>query len=342
MMVHRSPAPFRSTIASLVAMTTCLVAVLQPACGFTGAGSADAPPKAVGDGGEIQADAAVDADGSSPGLDMPAVCPADHAICNGACIDPKSDPTNCSQCGKSCAFNEGCKDGACFLLCPPGMTACGGACVDTGSDLANCGACGQACESLLLCSAGVCKSTCGSGLTRCTTGAAPICADLMNDPKYCGACGTACGATERCTAGKCTSYCAAGTVVGDVFAPKMVGCVGKVSFANRATLCAAGVAPCSVATYRTLRGTAAPHYNYWTNDVLYGAGDTSTCAVSPTMSGSFDSCSSTTPMRVCAAHTDAVGNQCNGIGCGYQAYSPNEYFGGCTGDNTAGTLCCPP
>jgi hypothetical protein len=143
-------------------------------------------------------------------------------------------------------------------------------------------------------------------------------------------------------ANKCTSFCAAGKVVGDVFAPKMVGCVGTVTFANRATLCAPGVSPCGVADYRSRRGANVPHYNYWTNDVLYGKGDTSTCAVSLTTNNNFTSCSSTTPMRVCAAHTDAVGNQCNGTGCGYEAYSPSEYFGGCSGDYTAGTLCCPP
>jgi len=264
-------------------------------------------------------------------------------MCGASCVDLTSDPSNCSQCGKSCAFNEGCKDGACFLLCAPGTTACGGKCVDLTSDLANCGACGAPCATLLVCSASVCMSTCASNLARCATGAGTaICADLTTDPKNCGTCGTVCGATERCTAGKCTSFCAAGVVVGDVFAPKMVGCVGKVSFASRATLCAPGVAPCGVADYRARRGTSVPHYNYWTNDVLYGAGDTYTCAVSPTAGGGYNSCSSTTPMRVCSAHTDAVGNQCNGIGCGYQAYSPNEYFGGCSGDNSAGTLCCPP
>lgn len=335
-MAPRSSALFGLAGTALVA----LLVALQPACGIdvigSGAetdGGAPGPGQATGAGIEA---------GSSPGLDKPAECPADHATCGDQCVDLQSDPANCSQCGKSCAFNQGCKLGACFLICPPGMTACGDTCVDLAVDPANCGACGTPCVTPLLCSAGTCKLSCTTGLNVCPSATGSVCADLTSDSKNCGQCGTTCAATERCTASKCTSFCATGTVVGDVFAPKMVGCVGKVTFANRATLCAPGVSPCGVADYRARRGSNVPHYNYWTNDVLYGKGDTSTCAVSPTTNDGFSSCSSTAPMRVCAARTDAVGNQCNGIGCGYQAYSPNEYFGGCSGNTTAGTLCCPP
>jgi len=333
-MAFRSSALLGLAGTSLVA----LLAALQPACGFDGTGSA---PSTDG-GAPGQASAAEAGSSSSPGLDKPAECPADHATCGDQCVDLPSDPANCSQCAKSCAFNQGCKQGACFLICPPGMTACGDTCVDLAVDPANCGKCGEPCTTPLLCSAGACKLSCTNDLTVCPGATGSVCADLTSDSKNCGLCGTTCAATERCSASKCTSFCAMSTVVGDVFAPKMVGCVGKVTFANRATLCAPGVTPCGVVDYRARRGANAPHYNYWTNDVLYGKGNTSTCAVSLTTANGYSSCSSTTPMRVCAAHTDAVGNQCNGIGCGYEAYSPNEYFGGCSGDNTAGTLCCPP
>jgi len=36
---------------------------------------------------------------------------------------------------------------------------------------------------------------------------------------------------------------------------------------------------------------------------------------------------------------DAEGNHCNWTNCGLNANSPNEYFGGCVGNATAGTLC---
>jgi hypothetical protein len=46
-------------------------------------------------------------------------------------------------------------------------------------------------------------------------------------------------------------------------------------------------------------------------------------------------------MRVCTASgTDAEGNVCNWENCGYGSTSPNQYFGGCEGNTTAGTLCC--
>lgn len=233
-MVLRLSAPLGVTAASVV---VCVVAVLQPACGFDAAGSA-APAAQASDSAGAP-DSGSGADASRPGLDMPAVCPADHAMCGANCVDLKSDPANCSQCGKGCAFNEGCNNGACFLLCAPGTTACGGKCVDLTSDLANCGKCDAPCATLLVCSSGVCTSTCAANLARCPTASSAVCADLATDPKNCGTCGTVCGATERCTAGKCTS-CASGVVVGDVFAPKMVGCVGTVSFASRATLCGRG------------------------------------------------------------------------------------------------------
>jgi hypothetical protein len=54
-------------------------------------------------------------------------------------------------------------------------------------------------------------------------------------------------------------------------------------------------------------------------------------------------------MRVCAGHSggagleaqDAEGNLCNWTSCGYDDPAVNEYFGGCEGNPTAGTLCCP-
>jgi hypothetical protein len=122
----------------------------------------------------------------------------------------------------------------------------------------------------------------------------------------------------------------------------MVGCTGTVTFANRASLCPPNVPVCTAAQYRQRRGAKAPSYNYWTDDDLRGAGYDGNCAAAPAGTFGYGSCSSTTPMRVCAAHTDPLGNQCNGIRCGWQATQPNEWFGGCTGNTTAGSLCCAP
>jgi hypothetical protein len=38
--------------------------------------------------------------------------------------------------------------------------------------------------------------------------------------------------------------------------------------------------------------------------------------------------------------TDLEGNTCNWTACGFNSALPNAYFGGCSGNNTAGVLCC--
>ena len=54
-------------------------------------------------------------------------------------------------------------------------------------------------------------------------------------------------------------------------------------------------------------------------------------------------CGTNDPMRICGTTLDAYGNHCNWTGCALDAMtpaSPNQYFGGCSGNYTAGTLCC--
>jgi hypothetical protein len=46
-------------------------------------------------------------------------------------------------------------------------------------------------------------------------------------------------------------------------------------------------------------------------------------------------------MRVCTPTSpDPEGNTCTWTNCGLNSTSPDEYFGGCYGNTTAGTLCC--
>ena len=82
-----------------------------------------------------------------------------------------------------------------------------------------------------------------------------------------------------------------------------------------------------------------PHHNYWTDDrlLMSGSGD-GMCNVSKLYGEGYMN-----PMRVCAAHLDAEGNECAWTGCGAVdiAPPPNEYLGGCA-DTRAGTLCCKP
>lgn len=117
----------------------------------------------------------------------------------------------------------------------------------------------------------------------------------------------------------------------------MVGCAGTVSFADRGSLCAPGYAPCGASQWHDFRDGGTPHYNYWTDTPLRYGGSAGSCWVDE--SSGF-SCPGSTPMRVCTAGgADPLGNACNWSQCSYDGGS--DYFGGCVGNTTAGTLCCP-
>jgi len=130
--------------------------------------------------------------------------------------------------------------------------------------------------------------------------------------------------------------CADGTTE-QFFSGGMVGCAGAVTFANRDTLCAPGSRTVSAAEWTALRFGIAPTHDYWTNNNLkYNGTGPSACFVS---AETGNSCGAT-PMRVCtAAGTDAEGNQCNWQHCGLEANLPDQFFGGCVGNTTAGALC---
>ena len=118
----------------------------------------------------------------------------------------------------------------------------------------------------------------------------------------------------------------------------MFGCPGTVSWPTRESLCGAGYSACSAVQWVDHRAGAVPTFNYWTADELGYDGPSAACSVSLT---STYSCATNNPMRVCtAAGGDSLGNTCNWENCGFETTLPNEYFGGCNGNLTAGTLCC--
>jgi hypothetical protein len=67
-------------------------------------------------------------------------CDPGYLRCNGACIDPSSDPANCGGCDFPCSLPD----------------CCGGQCTDVASDPNNCGYCGTVCSSGYECLAGEC------------------------------------------------------------------------------------------------------------------------------------------------------------------------------------------
>jgi len=266
-----------------------------------------------------------------PGVDLPP-CAAEELLCSGRCVDPKTDDANCGGCGKACTGTAHCITGTC---CLPGLTPCQGACVDVTSDHDNCGKCGNVCLGDGQCSNSLC---CPPAMANC----GGACVDLKTDGKNCGVCGKTCNSGETCTTGTCAGVvvkaCASGTE-DQTFDGTMRGCKGHVSFSSRATLCNTGYRVCTAQEWMANRGTTKPTHIYWTNDVLYAnSGSSSSCAVRMTPPWTW--CDASTPMRVCSGHSDAEGNACNWINCGYLTQSPNHYFGGCQGNWTAGALCC--
>jgi hypothetical protein len=136
----------------------------------------------------------------------------------------------------------------------------------------------------------------------------------------------------------------------------MEGCAAggpNATFANRA--CGASAHVCTSNEWVQNRAGIAPLHHYWTDDALNysigsgpcgtsacGTGNTN-CFVTTGTRYSFN-CGAGTPMHVCAGTggtvTDPEGNGCNWTACGFNSVSPNAYFGGCSGNTTAGVVCC--
>jgi hypothetical protein len=123
-------------------------------------------------------------------------CPTGQIGCSGACVDPMTDPADCSGCGNMCLRNEGCSGGLCTCSSP--FTLCGTLCavrlchcVNLQDDPNNCGGCGIVCPAEApSCSAGVCTcldTLCGS-----------VCVNTNSDPNNCGSCGTVCSDGRSC------------------------------------------------------------------------------------------------------------------------------------------------
>lgn len=69
-------------------------------------------------------------------------CTPPKIACGNACVDTKTDDTNCGACANACQLTEKCASGLC---CTTGRTNCNGACTDTSSDAKNCKTCGTVC-----------------------------------------------------------------------------------------------------------------------------------------------------------------------------------------------------
>jgi hypothetical protein len=137
------------------------------------------------------------------------------------------------------------------------------------------------------------------------------------------------------------------------FGGGMYGCAGTARWADRAKLCGPSCTPCTAAQWAANHGTTAPTHDYWTDDNLgYSGTGPAWCEA---VVGGGQGCRGTLddggdtydPMRVCVPKSggdskDPEGNWCTWTDCGLNGKQPDEYFGGCIDDQTAGTLCCCP
>ena len=159
--------------------------------------SGDGDPVEPGDGTSGDGDPVEPGDGTSGDGE-----PTDpEVICNGAVVDPDTDPAHCGGCDNACdpAFGS-CEGGVC--ACPAGYEACGSTnrCENTQRDARHCGACGEECAPGMRCANGQC--VCRPGLTLC----GGECVDTTRDPNHCGSCDRSCG-FGACLDSECGNGC---------------------------------------------------------------------------------------------------------------------------------------
>ncbi|AUX30570.1 MULTISPECIES: MXAN_6577-like cysteine-rich protein [Sorangium] len=105
-----------------------------------------------GEGGGGEGGGSAGVGGSGP------ECGGDRTMqrCDGECVDTRTDPRHCGQCGSACEPGRACVGALCRRTCLEGLTECAGACVDLTADPLHCGQCGRACDPGSPCEGGAC------------------------------------------------------------------------------------------------------------------------------------------------------------------------------------------
>ena len=132
--------------------------------------------------------------------------------CGDSCVDYKTDPANCGDCGKACNPGEACSGGECKPTCGPGQKICDGVCTNTTFDPANCGECDKTCPTAAnasgICVASQCSLVCTGTWDDCNLDMDDGCeVNLYTDKKHCSLCGKLCppipNGTGACAQGEC-------------------------------------------------------------------------------------------------------------------------------------------
>ncbi|MCL2324992.1 MAG: hypothetical protein FWC40_00605 [Proteobacteria bacterium] len=169
-------------------------------------------------------------------------CGKTQILCNGKCVDPKTDVNFCgasldcqgSSAGDVCGIGESCQNGACQeVTCDAGRVFCGDTCVDPNRSAYFCGASadcqgasrGDNCNAKgMKCHLGVCIDDSGTSGGQCSAGEVycndATCIDPKRNMNFCGASGDCKGANMgtncralgmRCQSGVCVEDSSGGT-----------------------------------------------------------------------------------------------------------------------------------
>ncbi|MBT8469885.1 MAG: hypothetical protein KJN97_14170 [Deltaproteobacteria bacterium] len=131
-------------------------------------------------------------------------CEAPFTLCDEECVNLRSDPRYCGDCGVACPSGYVCELGGCTdpgdcrtngLGCN-GFTYCDGA---SGDCLRGCTLDEQCARDHELCDAETHECVCEIGFDRCGF----ECINTLIDPRFCGDCGTPCPPGQVCELGGC-------------------------------------------------------------------------------------------------------------------------------------------
>ncbi len=174
-------------------------------------------------------------------------CDAGWGDCTGGdsdgCETDLNTPTDCGDCGLTCADPKVCHQGSCLDTCPDATVNCGGSCVDTQIDSAHCGACDNACAAVngsAECTAGACViSACDQGFADCDDDYDTGCENTLDTAAACGDCDTTCisqNGAAVCTDGVCAiSSCNTG--FGDCDQSYANGCEQALDSTSHCGIC---------------------------------------------------------------------------------------------------------